>query len=171
MNHVFFAGYQARTLVVNNLSFKNGGAGIQVYSSDNVQLSFNTTYQNSQTPGLNYGELWTHSASNVKFENNIAVTSINSQINTALNNANVTYDFNVYFGPNLPVIKGNNDTIADPMFVDPSANNFRLKPGSPAIDTASQNLDVANDLDGNPRPLGSKADRGAFESKLASGKK
>jgi predicted outer membrane repeat protein len=59
----------------------------------------------------------------------------------------------------------NNIVNQDPLLVDPNAGNFRLFPGSPAIDmgeNAAPNL-PATDLDGNPRIVNSIVDMGAYE--------
>jgi hypothetical protein len=53
--------------------------------------------------------------------------------------------------------------VGDPLFVDPSAGDFRLQTGSPAIDAASVEEAPAADFDGSPRPAGSACDIGAFE--------
>lgn len=49
------------------------------------------------------------------------------------------------------------------LFVDPAANDYHLKAGSPAIDHGSALSDVLTDLEGNPRPAGAGYDIGAYE--------
>jgi hypothetical protein len=51
---------------------------------------------------------------------------------------------------------------ANPNFANPSASNFHVAAGSPAID-AGMNTGVATDFDGVVRPQGSAFDIGAFE--------
>jgi hypothetical protein len=66
-----------------------------------------------------------------------------------------------------PNIKGSGDLVADPMFVnpslDPSVADFRLKPGSPAINSGVQSFsDVpAVDLDAKTRPA-KELNRGSY---------
>lgn len=56
----------------------------------------------------------------------------------------------------------------DPQFVNPSASDFRLQAGSPAISTAfpASSLLVQQDYAGGPRWFGEAPDRGAFESAI-----
>jgi hypothetical protein len=59
---------------------------------------------------------------------------------------------------------GFNDLVgADPMFVDPKNNDFRLQAGSPAIDAGEYIPEVTTDIDGKPRPAGSAYDIGPYE--------
>ena len=48
--------------------------------------------------------------------------------------------------------EGEGNIDADPLFVDPENENYRLQLGSPCIDSAST-TGPSNDLDGNPRPV------------------
>jgi hypothetical protein len=54
-----------------------------------------------------------------------------------------------------------------PHFLDPGAGNFRLGVGSPALDSGAPGQPdgfPTQDLDGNPRVLGTAIDRGAYEA-------
>ena len=63
-----------------------------------------------------------------------------------------------------PMPDGPGNFTNDPQFVDAAAGNYRLKAGSPCIDTGSNELVLATmDLDGNPRIVGGVVDVGAYE--------
>ncbi|WP_157262155.1 choice-of-anchor Q domain-containing protein [Pedobacter sp. PACM 27299] len=60
---------------------------------------------------------------------------------------------------------GTNIVIGDPLFVNPAADNLRLKGGSPAIDMGNNaKISTVKDLDGNPRLINETVDMGAYEN-------
>jgi len=69
---------------------------------------------------------------------------------------------------------GPNDISVDPMFVNPSAEDFHLMLGSPCIDAGTNDGAPSKDMDGNLRPIDgdwdgtATADMGAYEYLLAS---
>jgi hypothetical protein len=71
-------------------------------------------------------------------------------------------DFSTYQGGGIDFSKGN--IVADPLFVDLPAHDFRLQPDSPAIDQAFEHFSPDTDFDWVPRPRGPMPDIGAFES-------
>lgn len=67
--------------------------------------------------------------------------------------------------PRLPAeaVDRSNRTADLASFVDAPARNYRLAPGSPAIDAATPIVGVTTDRDGLPRPQGDASDVGAYE--------
>ena len=69
-------GYKAAVLVENNLTFNNGGRGINIYESENVTIRNNTSFHNMRiiskyTP--EFGDVTIQNSSNVKLFDNIIV--------------------------------------------------------------------------------------------------
>ncbi len=67
--------YRSATLIFNNLIYNNGGRGIAIYLSDNVNVINNTLYHNMKSSMMcsptQQGDLVAANAGNVKFINNI----------------------------------------------------------------------------------------------------
>jgi parallel beta-helix repeat protein len=66
-------GYSGRTLIANNLSFDNGGRGINVWASSNVDVMFNTAYHNVRTTNVIGGgaEIGFGRGRNIRVTNNV----------------------------------------------------------------------------------------------------
>lgn len=155
--------YQGRTLIENNVVYNNGGRGINVYSSDHIDVLNNTTYTNSQSPEIKDGEITALEASDVRVFNNIMYAKTGLPANAIYNVENVTYDYNLIYNAREVLGGGEHNLIGrDPLFIDPLKGNFALKPGSPAIDTGTAQLKATKDIANIQRP-GSGVDIGAYE--------
>jgi hypothetical protein len=157
-------GYKGRTLVENNLSINNGGSGIHTYKADHVDIVNNTAYHNGIVVG--YPDIFTNNCNDVNIINNIMYSREGGQCNSKPKNATEVYDYNLYYNGTVGKM-GTNDLVSDPQFVNLSLNlidgDFRLKKGSPAIDSGTNTMKSAKDLDGRARPIGAVIDRGAYE--------
>lgn len=129
--------YLGKTLITNNIVYKNGAAGIQVYSSANVDVVNNTTYQNAQNPATTHmGEIATVEADRVRVFNNIMYAKKDGVVNTLYKSKNtIIYDNNLVYNSSKYTSSGLSNIIGkDPKFVDVATRNFSLKYGSVAID-------------------------------------
>jgi PA14 domain len=164
-------------LIENNICAGNGARGVHVYLSDNVLARHNTLYWNQLTSSINDGELSAYGADNVRFVNNIVYTRPGKKANGKGNGGNngeipatnIVFARNLYFGTTDIPNKSSSDIFLDPKFVTPGTNlfeaNFRLQAGSPATDAALAGQSPTIDVSWSPRPKGSAADIGAWESR------
>ncbi|MEH2133641.1 MAG: right-handed parallel beta-helix repeat-containing protein [Nostoc sp.] len=160
--------YQGRTLIADNISYKNGGSGIHTYESDHVDIVNNTTYLNNQTAGIMYGQIMSNYSGDIQVINNILYSAPNKPIDLKNQSTNVTFNYNLYNNNGYSVnAVGPNDIMADPQFINPSIGDFRLKRTSRAVDSGYKSNYILNNLKtdflGNPRISGSGLDRGAYE--------
>ncbi|MBC1220446.1 right-handed parallel beta-helix repeat-containing protein [Nostoc sp. UCD121] len=157
-------GYQGRTLIANNISYKNGGSGIHTYESDYVDIVHNTAYLNNQTAGINYGQIMSNYSGNIKVINNALYSAPNKPISSNNKSTNTTFNYNLYNNNgSRSVSVGPNDIMADPQFVNPSGGDFRIKGTSRAINNGFKWNNLKNDYFGKPRPVGAGYDIGAHE--------
>jgi Ricin-type beta-trefoil lectin domain-like/Right handed beta helix region len=164
--------YRGRTLVENNIVYGNGGRGINIYSTNHVDVVNNTSYKNGLT-GTDFSEVSSVDTADVRYLNNIIYALPDRKINSiggALSDAKtVRYDNNLIFGGSGfdPVSGGNNLVGQEPKFVNVAANDFALSEGSPAIDRGLASLNGLQapkvDQRGTTRPQRSGIDIGAIE--------
>lgn len=162
--------YESQTLIENNLCVNNGGRGVHVYKSDHVLARNNTLYQNLQTLGQGMeGELSAYLAGDVHFVNNIVVARPGAVATVNAETTGVVFERNLHFGSDNVADRSGSDLFADPLFVapgpDPRTADFRLRPGSPAIDAAVGSNAPYDDLGRTRRPLGAGPDLGAWETR------
>jgi len=155
--------WKVRSLIANNLSAFNGGSGIHTFRTSHVDIVNNTTYWNGSVS--NYQELFANRSTDIVIINNIIVPRPGGQVTSNNRNTNVRWDYNLY--PKAQsIVSGPNDIVADPQFIridrDVLRADFRVKKGSAAIGSATQELAQATDLSGTKRPIG-RRDLGAFE--------
>jgi hypothetical protein len=133
-----------------SINTSNGVDGI------NIRLAFNTIV----IAGDNYFYCPPATPDTIIVENNIIYAP---ETTNAIDGDGCDVVRNNLLFPQALVRPGN--IVADPKLVNPTAGDFRLMPGSPAIDQAmpSPDLSTDHDADGVGRPQGAKLDIGAFE--------
>jgi hypothetical protein len=170
--------YRGRTLVENNIVYKNGARGINIYSSDHVDVVNNTSYLNAETLNASIdSEFSTYDVKDVRVMNNIfyarsgraANGVISAAADTKGERASIRYDNNLVFGSSVfDAVSGANNIIGqDPKFANVDAADFALIEGSAAIDRGIASLNSLQspkvDQRGTARPQRGGIDIGAVE--------
>lgn len=169
-------GYGGRVLIANNLVYDNGGRGVIVWKSNNVDIVFNTAYQNGQTDGISGGatELAAGRADNVIIANNVgwARSGLPAFIFDRVTNG-ASYN-NVLITDSPSGHSSSRDIMhsGNPGFRNPSTDprNADFRPSSSSMLKGAVNNSptfVSTDLVGTNRGGGSP-DIGAFEAEAAS---
>ncbi|RZU53427.1 RNA polymerase sigma factor (sigma-70 family) [Krasilnikovia cinnamomea] len=156
---MFQQPYQGRVLIENNVAHRNGGRGINVFDGAHVDVVNNTLYRNAAHPSIT-GDLVVTRARDVRVVNNIVDPAAEGQAAAVSGSSQVSFNHNLLtgttFGLRDPAL-----VTASPGFRDPQNGDFRLRSGSPAVDTATTELAARIDADRLPRDR--PMDRGAFE--------
>ena len=151
----------AGNVVANNLLQHNRAKGAQWYpSAFDVVVTENTAVDNGGT-----GFKVAGSSDRITLANNVAAFNGTYSIRVESGNANRVEGNLTYPGPvsNTTGSVVRDNILADPLFVDRSAGNYRVRSGSPAIDRALGQWATATALDGMARPQGTAPDLGAYE--------
>jgi hypothetical protein len=172
--------YTGKTLIANNIVYNNGGSGIAVFKSANVDVVNNTTYQNVKSPDQqkhNLGEINALRANQVRVFNNIMYPTKDGVVNNTNNSTNIIYDNNLVYNSTKYKSSGLSNIIGkDPQFVNRLKGDFSLKFGSFAIDSGistyngaaapkTDRLGISRPQDGDGNGIGI-IDMGALERKL-----
>lgn len=178
-NYVGILIYASSPIIANNIVTANGEMGIGSYYSSPIIIN-NTITNNS------YGEYWGDGIRNswesaAIISNNIIVGNAQAGIQN-LSEALSTISFNNvwnngtnYSGDTPEILRGFGNMSNDPLFVDASVPDYRLRHGSPCMDAGTNeapNLSIT-DFDGKPRTVDGDGngtavvDMGAFESETS----
>ncbi len=170
--------YTGKTLVENNITSDNGGAGVHLVTARNVNIINNTSYNNCQN--IAYAEMdAVFSCRNVNFWSNIMYAKNGGRCYRVQDgvNANIVYFKNVLYNNFQPISNINNVnglTLTDYKTTNPNfisaGTNFQLNTGSSAANFGSGNYGKysLNDILGVARrvdaPNSKYPDCGAYES-------
>jgi hypothetical protein len=174
LDHGIYYGTGSGGVIANNLFERNHAYGVHLYPDcDNAIVAHNTIVGHGRSGVLTGGELTT-SDGNVVVNNVVAFNTghgVRSYWGGLPGTGNV-FRNNVAFG-NVAGDLGTDalaagwtfveTTIADPLFANRSANDYRLAEASPALDRALAEYSPAQDLDGRARPQGAGVELGAYE--------
>ncbi len=173
------------TIVLNNLLYENHASGISIYQIDGGSGSQNNLILNNTIIMASDGR-WAINIPDTQDTNNKVFNNIllnnhpwrGSITIPAANLAGFESDYNIVVDSFS--VDGNNAinfldwqafgydahsfmATAAALFVSPATHDYRLKPGSPAIDSGISLTDVPTDIEGKSRPIGAAFDIGAYE--------
>jgi len=164
-DHGVYNGQGTNVIIRNNVFYNiTRGWGIQRYGSSVNQLYIvNNTFA-FPNPNRDGQIILAASTTNLVIENNIFyLPGQNIGISGTVSGALI--DHNLSTGAVGGGGIGSNIENTDPIFVNPSALDFRLQASSPAINAGIALSIVLNDFFGTPRPQGAGYDIGAYEFK------
>ena len=103
--------YKGTINVSNNLIYDNGGRGVNVFSSDNVVVRYNTTYKNARAVSSAItSELVVGDASKVEVSGNIMVARSDRKVVDTYNTSAVSFANNLFYGGNGSSVPGGSGT-------------------------------------------------------------
>ncbi len=160
-----YPSYAGKTEVSNNAIYNNGGAGVKVYTSDNVDIYNNSFYNNQVNPYADNADLYVNAIVNLNVKNNV-FSGANMEL-VHYNLSNAVFSNNIFTkASSISGITCSSCIIADPQYVDPGilgTSNFRVQPTSPAIDNAERIASITVDRPYNSRTAYGPMDIGAYE--------
>lgn len=129
--------YAGRSLIANNVCYHQGGAGIQIFESDNADVLNNTCFENGNVL-TSCGEILANYCSSVKISQNILVAKTGQYYAGVRYADSVTFSGNCIYNSgamnslnNTNLVIGANLSV-DPLFTNSNLRDFTLQPNSPA---------------------------------------
>ncbi|WP_174531602.1 right-handed parallel beta-helix repeat-containing protein, partial [Micromonospora maritima] len=125
--------YRGRTLVENNIAYRNGGRGINVFDAEHVDVVNNTLYRNATHSAVDTDLVVTRSR-DVRVTNTVVVSAPGEPAVGVSSSTDVRFSHNLVVGRSTAPADPAGLT-ASPRFVDADSADFRLAAGSPAVDS------------------------------------
>lgn len=168
-------GFLEGVRVYDNVVYANRYVGLEIADwgnpvpsrpIDGVEILNNTLHGNGQGGWGGCILVDDPDATGVVIRNNVCSQNASFEIAVSPGVPMPVVDHNLiwsFVGDEAGEIRGGAAVEADPSFADPSAGDFHLTAGSPAVDQGSPTAAPAFDYDGGSRPQGAATDLGAFE--------
>ena len=87
---------KSRVLISNNLIYANGGIGINLYNSKNIDVFNNTMYENNEANSFDCADLNIRFASFINVYNNIIISRDNRKASFYINAQDIFFSNNLY---------------------------------------------------------------------------
>lgn len=140
---IYLDGYTSHTIVRDNVVYRTVRGGIMINGGDNNVIENNTLVDHSDTQM--FFNLWKGRGKGNRFVRNVVAWSGPEAKLRGGSGKGIEYaecDHNLYWHAGQPVPElaalrkqglEQHSVLADPLFVDPAADDFRLRPESPAF--------------------------------------
>jgi parallel beta-helix repeat protein len=174
------------SVIRNNLLYRNQSSGISLFREDGAAGSSGNRIVNNtivQPPKSRWAvNIKNESTHNRVFNNILVNAGPRGSINVSADSLpglesdhNIVTDrFSADDGESITGLKAwrsatgldDRSLASEPssLFADPSADDYHLRKGSPAVDAAEPSSAPRTDIEGTARPIGSRPDAGAYEA-------
>jgi hypothetical protein len=153
--------------ITNNIITENAGTGMRSFNNQDIRMVNNTIARNAfRGVQVLFPEFDPAGSATFTLHNNIIAS--NGECGVFIENeGNQRLDYNDVVGQRyqycgFPDIQGYNLSI-DPVFVNPTASDYHLLAGSPAINQGDGSIAPMDDFDGTKRSQNYTVDMGAYE--------